>query len=364
MSILTRLNPFRGRQPGNRPRPTNSAHQSNPQPSGQHTSHLASSGPGNPELHHVQGGPLNLVNYAPEELMQHVETTLSTVHFGMSPSTRFMETVAEIWSVAGPAVLLAGTAGEVFYFIWQYTSNPAWWVAMSVLATVVVLEATFMVVSWKSATIRNRAESRPGGPSEIDKAKLTRYKTTWLVLACGVGAGQIAFLVSAMSARAGTLAWLVLFAVVRTVMTLASDYYTAFVHEQKPSDGEETRSKEEQRALLAAQLLRQKEQEVTIINEGIIGLSRAHTDAQIKQDSLKTELAIKKLENQSRVETLRGMQEQAAMFNRLGSSLMRALFDPELPDDQRDKILLTMQSFLSAGKQLPPPHTTINEEDV
>jgi hypothetical protein len=360
-------NPFKGRQPGHHPPPiasTNQSSQPNTQAASSKSGLLTPGGQGSPGLQNVQRGQLNLVNYSPEELMQHVEATLSTVHFGMSASTRFMETGASLWAVAGPAVLLIGTAGEVFYFIWQYTSAPAWWVAMSILATVVVLEATFMVVSWKSATIRNRAESRPGEPSDLDRAKLKRYRLTWFILALGVGAGQVAFLVSAMDARLGSLIWLVLFAVVRTVMTLASDYYTAFVHEQKPTDGEEARQKQEQRAQLAAQLLRQKETEVTIINEGIIGLQRAHTEAEIKQDSLKTELEIKKLENTSRVETLRGMQEQATMFNRLGSSLMRALFDPELPDEQRDKILLTMHSFMSAGRQLPKPHTSIEEEDV
>src|SRR5947207_5476681 len=353
-------NPFKGRQPGSTkavapPQPT-------PQQPSPTTGPLAPTG--SPGFQHVQGGQLNLVNYAPDELMQHVDHTLSTVHFGMSASTRFMESIAQFWAVAGPAVLLAGTAGEVFYFIWQYTTNPAWWVAMSVLATVVVLEATFMVVSWKSATIRNRAESRANGASDSDKRKLTRYRTTWLILGVGVGAGQVAFLISAMSARLGSVAWLVLFAVVRTVMTLASDSYTAFLTAEKPTSGEEAKAKQEQRAQLAAQLLKQKTHDDTIIDEGIIGLQRAHTNAQIEQDSLHTELEIKKLENRSRVETLQSMQEQATMFTRLGNSLMRALFDPELPDEQRDKILLSIQAFMSAGKQLPPPHTTVNEEEV
>src|SRR5437764_5088328 len=208
-------NPFKGRQPGNAQAAAPAAPPSNAQQPSPTTGPLASSGRSNPGLEQVQGGQLNLVNYAPDELMQHVDHTLSTVHFGMSASTRFMESVSQFWAVAGPAVLLAGTAGEVFYFIWQYTTNSAWWVAMSVLATVVVLEATFMVVSWKSATIRNRAESRANGASEIDKRKLTRYRTTWLILGVGAGVGQAAFLISAMSARLGSVAWRVLYAVLR-----------------------------------------------------------------------------------------------------------------------------------------------------
>src|SRR5437667_182507 len=126
-------NPFRGRQPGNktqtapRPAPTNQPSPSNHQQPDPATGPLVQANNGSPSLRNVHGGQLNLVNYSPEELMQHVETTLSTVHFGMSASTRFMETLSELWAVVGPMVLLIGTAGEVFYFIWQYTNDPAWW---------------------------------------------------------------------------------------------------------------------------------------------------------------------------------------------------------------------------------------------
>jgi hypothetical protein len=69
---------------------------------------------------------------------------------------------------------------------------------------------------------------------------------------------------------------------------------------------------------------------------------------------------VSKLENKNRVQSLKTLQEQASMFTRLGSSMMRALFDPEMPDDQRDKLLLTMQGFMNAGKLLPG--VTIEEE--
>ena len=147
---------------------------------------------------------LNLINHSPEQLMQHVESTLSTVHFGMSNGEKFKEGIGEIWDVIGPMVLLAGTAGEVFAFIWGYSSSPIWWIGASVLATVIVLEATFMVVSYKSSTIRNRAESNPNGSSDIEKKILRRYLIMWVVLAFGVAIGQAAFLISAMGAKMRT----------------------------------------------------------------------------------------------------------------------------------------------------------------
>ena len=316
-------------------------------------------------------GRLNLVNYSHEELMQHVDKTLSTVHFGMTGTERFKEGAGEAWDVAGPLVLLAGTAGEVFAFIWGNSTVNAWWIGMSILATVIVLEATFAVVSYKSSTIRNRAEAKSGGATSLDKASLKRYRHMWYTLAVGVGVGQLAFLISAMNVKVNNIALLIFFAVGRTIFTLASDYYTAFVHVRKPTEGEEAKAQQAQRAELGQQLLDQKAMEVKTLNEGTLRLQRAHTEAQIEQDTLRTELEMKKLENTNRIETLRAMQKQADMFNRLGTGFMRAIFDPELPDAQRQKLLENMQGFMGAGKLLPPtgneeregPHYRIEEEE-
>lgn len=307
---------------------------------------------------------LNLINHSPEQLMQHVESTLSTVHFGMSGGEKFKEAIGEIWDVIGPMVLLAGTAGEVFAFIWGYSNSPVWWVGLSVLATVIVLEATFMVVSYKSSTIRNRGESNPNGASDIEKKILRRYLIMWIVLALGVAVGQTAFLISAMNAKMQNLVLLAAFAVARTIFTLASDYYTAFVHHKSPTTGDQAKTQLQQRAALARDLLVQKADEVTIINNGIVGLHRVHSNAEIEQDNIRTEQEIKRLENQNRIETLRMQSEQAAMFTRLGNNMMRSLFDPSLPEGDRDRLLGTMQGFMSAMKQLPAPHTTVEEEDI
>jgi hypothetical protein len=357
-------NPFKGRQPG-QPVTTGQAPPVMNQAGGPNTGPLPSTSNGHrPGLQDVQGGQINLVNYSPEELLQHVEHTISTVHFGMSLQHRFKENAAELWSVLGPIVLFAGTAGEVFFFIWNNVApTAAWWVALSVLATVAVLECTFMVLSYKCDTLRNQLKAKPGGATDEDRKEMTAHHRFWFLLAAGVAFGQISFLVFSMMARFNNLPFLIAFALGRSVVTLAADYYTAFIHRAKPTTGEVAKLRQKQQADLTADLLRQKSQEVTIINTGILSLRQAHTEAEIKEDRLRTQLEVEKLQNRAQVETLKNQQVQATMFTELGNNLMRALFDPKLPDDERQKLLATMQGFMSAMNQLPQPRVTSIEEE-
>ena len=318
-----------------------------------------------PSLRQVQGNQLNLVNYSPDELIQQVDDTLSRVHFGMSRSRRYMHMIGDIWANIGPWVLLAGTVGEVFAFIWITTTNndpknnPAWWVALSILATVISLEFTFMVVSFKSAAIRGDAEHRPTGFTDRDKKTLGLYRIFWFVLAIFVGVGQIAFLVDAMTQHfthfSGAFILLVVFAVLRTIGTLVSDFYTAFAHKETPTTAERAKDELEERATMAAKLLEQKGREVTVINEGSLGVLRAQTNAEIEQDSMTTEQEIKKMENENRVNTLRKQQEQANKLAKLSTNIMDALFDPDMPDEKREKVLGGLQALMHMNRQLQVP---------
>jgi hypothetical protein len=357
-------NLFKSRQPGNATQ-TGNPPPSKTQQSGPNTGPLTPGTNGHsPGLQSVPSGQINLVNYSPEELMQHVERTISTVHFGMSLQHRFKENAAELWSVLGPIVLFAGTAGEVFFFIWNnVAATAAWWVALSVLATVAVLECTFMVLSYKCDTLRNQFKSKPGGATDEDKQEMAAHHRFWFLLAAGVAFGQISFLVFSMMAKFNNLPFLIAFALGRSVVTLAADYYTAFIHRAKPTTGEVAKLRQKQQADLTADLLRQKSDEVTIINSGILTLRQAHTEAEIREDKLRTQLEVEKLQNRAQVETLKNQQVQATMFTELGNNLMRALFDPKLPDDERQKLLATMQGFMSAMNQLPQPRITSIEEE-
>jgi hypothetical protein len=315
-----------------------------------------------PQLQTVKGGELNLVNYTPEQLMEQVNHDLDRVAFGWTGTIKFMEGFSEIWSLAGPLVLVFGTIGEVFLVLWTRQKVQDIIAGISIVAVALVLEGTFLAVSYKAATIRNRAEKRADGPTPMDKRKLRRQFAFWAALAVGVCATQVIF-VAAQTSDAGIGIYGVwIFAILRAVFTLVADGYTAFAHEEKPTTADRALEEREQRAKYTDQFLKQKTNEVTIINDGNLRLREAHTEAQIKEEKLTTRLEVERLQNTAHVNALRQQQEQASMFARLSGSMMRALFDPELPDEQREKLLGTMQGFMSASKALPPGYRTVEEE--
>ena len=365
-------NPFRRRQPGHAAQASPPVQQPANQQQQQQQQGPTTGPPGNGHSPLQEGGQLNLVNYKPEELVKQVDDTISRVQFGMSRSRRYMHLLGDIWANIGPWVLLAGTVGEVFAFIWITTTNndpknnPAWWVALSILATVISLEFTFMVVSFKSAAIRNDAEHRPTGATSRDKHILGQYRLFWVVLAVFVGVGQVAFLLDAMtqhfSRYSGVFILLVVFAILRTIGTLVSDFYTAFAHQETPTTAQQAQQEQEERAAMSAQLLQQKSQEVSIMNDGIQAVMRAQSKGQIEQDDLRTELRLKHMENQNRIDTMQAQSENAQLMSRMGNNLLRAIFDDQLPEEDRQRILQGIQGLLHMNQQLPPGYRTIREE--
>jgi hypothetical protein len=318
-----------------------------------------------PSIQNANNGSLNLVNYSPDQLVQHVEHTLSRVQFGWSRTAKWMEAFSEFWSWIGPLILLAGTIGEVFIVLWTRQKNQDVLAGMSIVAVALVLEGTFLAVSYKAARIRNRAERNPRGPSLIDKKKLTKQFFFWFALAMGVCATQIIFIVAQTNDTGIGLYGVYAFAGLRAFFTLVADGYTAFAHEEHPTTGEKALEEQEQRAQLAHKFLQQKKTEVSIINSGIQEVREAHTEAEIKEDKLKTRLETEKLANKAQLEALRTQQEQATMFTTLSNNMMRALFDPSLPEGDRDRLLGTMQGFMSAMQYLPQAQTVrIEEEDL
>ena len=313
---------------------------------------------------------VSLVNYSPEEQMQQIDRTLSGVHFGMSLPHKFKETLAELWSVFGPMVLFAGTAGEVFFFIWNNVGGdskgkpPAWWVALSVLATVIVLECTFMVLSYKCDTLRNQLKNKPGGATDDDKKEMASHRHFWFGLASGVGFGQVSFLVVSMQAHLDNMAFLIFFAIGRSVATLAADYYSAFIHKAKPTTGEVAAARLKERDLLTATLLKQSNERVKLMNDGILDLRTSTVEAEIKEDKLKTRLQIEREQNQNQISTLKTQQEQATIFTQLGNNMLRAIADPTMSDDDREKMFLLMKGFMEANKALPAPRITRIDEEV
>src|SRR5579859_6823237 len=214
-------NPFKGRQPGNAattappmPQPASPPQQNNQQ--GPNTGPLK--GGNNTMTPSVQGGDMvNLVNYTPEQLVQHVDQRVSRIQFGWSFSTKWMEGYSEVWAWLGPIILVIGTIGEVFLVLWLRQKAQEVIAGLSIVAVALVLEGTFLAVSYKAATIRNRAEKRPDGPTPLDKKKLQRQFYFWLALAVGVCATQVIF-IAAQTKDDGIGIWGVwIFAILRAV---------------------------------------------------------------------------------------------------------------------------------------------------
>ncbi|HEY4385323.1 MAG TPA: hypothetical protein VGN34_12760 [Ktedonobacteraceae bacterium] len=360
------FNPFKRGQSNNSPaQPVAPA----PQPAapagpqtGPNTQPLA---PGAPQFSNLDD--INLVNYTPDDLMKHVQDTMSTVDFGMANTTKFTHGIASAWSVAGPAMLAAGTAGEVFTVIWTHTKAQEQTVGTAIVVWIAVLamEISFAVTTYLAANIRHRIGRKVNGATTEDKANLARHKNLWYVLAVGIAASQGVFLMTSLTGASGAeMGLLMVFAVLRPLATMASDYGTAFVHEEKPTTADEALRIQEEREQLASKLLHQKTKEVTIINDGTLALQKAHTLAAIEQDTLRTELAVKSLENRNRVETLENQAKQAQLLTGMSNNIMRALFDPEVSDEDKKRTLGIFLALSHANNELPAPKIDkITEED-
>lgn len=306
------------------------------------------------------GDDLKLVNYTPEQLMSQVQGRLSRVQFGWTRFTKFMENYGEWWAVLGPIILLAGTIFEVFEVLWTRQKQQDLITGLGIVAVSFALEGTFLAVSYKASAIRNRAERKVNGPEPLDKKKIQRQAIFWFGLAFGVAATQVMFVLSnTMIADAKTpngipIGALWTFAIVRSTLTLAGDAYTAFAHEEKPTTGEQATTELAEEGKISALLLKQTGDNVALINEQTVRLHAKQMTAEVELDNIKTESILKKAENQNRINTMRAQSEQAEMFTKLGTGIIRAMFDPDIDEASRNKILGSVSVFSEMAKQLPP----------
>lgn len=333
------------------------------------TGPLPGSGSSGPRVRSAeQSGQVTLVNYSPDELMGHVAHSLDRTNFSSSRTLRLFDNFGQVWAALGPITLCLGTIGEVFLVLWlrQKDQNPL--AGLSIVAVALVLEGTFLAASWKAAAIRNRAERRPGGATALDKKKLVRQFTFWFALALGVCVTQVVFIYAQTKTTDIGTAGVWAFAIARAVFTLLADGYTAFAHEEKPTDADQALEEQEQRAKATRRFLEQKTDEVHIFNEGILHLRAATVEAEIKEDKLRTQLEVERLQNREQVETLRTQQQQAGLAIGMVNNIMGALFDPSMSDESREKILssltLLARANLEAKKSLPEGGrvTRIDEE--
>lgn len=337
-------NPFKGR----RPAPAQTPALAKPPVPAPAPAQTSTPGQGASMTRTTASDQLELVNYSPEELIRQVEDRVSTIQFGWTKTIKWMEGWSEVWSWAGPVILLLGTIGEVFMVLWLRQKDQNVLAGLAIVAVAFVLEGTFLTVSYKSATIRGRAERRPGGASRLDKAKMKRQAFFWFALATGVCTSQIIFVVAQTRADGIGQVGVWTFAIMRSVFTLVADGYTAFAHEEKPTTAEQAIEEQQARARAVKEQLEQSRENVRIFNDGILDVREAINEAQIRDVKQRARLETEKLQADQQVAALRQQNEMAAMMTKTFTAMMAAMIDPSISPDEREKSLRLMQAFSAA----------------
>lgn len=359
-------NPFKGRQPGKAVTTTSPAVQqpNNQQPQGPNTGPLSGQDPNKPPVQRVQNGNVSLITFSPEELLHQVEERRNSVSFDLSGTAKFMDTYNQVWSWTGPILFALGTIGEIFVVLWERQKVQGLFVGFTIVAVSMIAEGTLLAVSFAAKRLRNRADKRSSGWSDKEKHKLNVLKRFWFALALGVAATQVAFVVAQTNPTDIGIVGVWIVAIVRSLVALVADCYTAFASEEKPTTGELAIEQQDKETEFTEKLLDQKALEVEKLNAGAIKVQEVGIEAEMRQDRMNTQKRIAQLQNKAQIETMEAEQEQKVLIDRMRNSAMRAVFDPEMPVDERQAILNMLTSLAGATRKLPPPSTTVTEEDV
>jgi hypothetical protein len=351
-------NPFRNRQRGKQPQQNTN----NQLPANQPASNPSNAVGSETGVKQVQMGGISLVTFSPEELLRQVEERRNRVSFDLSRTARFMDNFNQVWSWAGPLLFAAGTIGEIFLVLWSRQQEQDAFAAFSIIAVSMIAEGTLLAISFAAKRLRNRADKRSTGWTDKEKHKLEVLKRFWALLMLSVGATQVAFILAQTKSDGIGKVGLWVIALVRAFSAGVADAYTAFVSEEKPTSGELAIEQQDQENAFTDKLLEQKAKEIEMLNAGAIKVQEAGIEASMRQDRLKTQEELAKMQNKAQIESMRAEQEQKVLIDRMRNSAMRAIFDPEMPANQRQSIINMLTGLMGATKELPSPHTTIEEE--
>jgi hypothetical protein len=362
-------NPFKGRQPGKTatasppaPPPANQPPSNTHQ--GPTTGPLGGQDPNKPAVQRVQNGNVSLITFSPEELLRQVEDRRNSVSFDLSGTAKFMDNFNQMWSWAGPILFGLGTIGEIFVVLWNRQKVQNLFVGFTIVAVSMIAEGTLLAVSFAAKRLRNRADKRSSGWSDKEKHKLEVLKRFWFALALGVAATQVAFVVAQTNSTDIGIVGVWIVAIVRSLVALVADCYTAFASEEKPTSGELAIEQQDKETEFTKKLLDQKALEVETLNAGAIKVQEVGIEAEMRQDRMNTQKEIARMQNLAQIDTMKAEQEQKVLIDRMRNSAMRAVFDPEMPAEERQAIIDMLTGLAGATRKLPPPSTTITEEDV
>lgn len=307
---------------------------------------------------------VTLASNDPDTAMKNVATRMERVTFGWSYATRWMENYSEVWSWLGPIILVVGTIVEVGFVLYERQRIKDFWSLISIVAVAMVMEGTFLTVSYKAALIRNRGEKRQGGPTDLDRKKFRRLVPFWFALAVGVCATQVIFIVaqtnSSIPGQGGDIGTtgLWIFAIMRALFTCVADGYTAFAHEEKPTTAEQEQERIEQETAATEKFLTLENKKIAIVNAGTLQVRETAIEAAIKEDKLNTRLEAERMLNDSQLEALATQSRTSQLATTMMTNLMSALLDPETPADKRQAAFMIANAIGKGYNQMEAKNKT------
>ena len=329
MGLLNRMNPFKARQPGGKPKKPPAA-QANP-PTNTPTAPPPTPPPA---LNRVQSGNISLVTRTPEESLLQVEAESEEVVFGESGQHKIMANTNQNWALVGPLLFAVATIMEIFLVLWSYMKDHNVFYAATLLAVSVIAEATLVTVSFAAHMLRSRAAKRPTGMTREERDELGQIKWIWWLLSLFIATTQVFFIVTQSDTTKADLTTLIVIAIVRALASMVADYYTAYIAREKPNDAEKALEINAQKTEFAEKTLEGESKKIAVINAGSVKVQEAAQAARINQacteqkaamelDLLRTQQELARLENENRIAKAKAQYESEAEWSNLQIAYMR-----------------------------------------
>jgi hypothetical protein len=333
MGLLNRMNPFKARQPGGKPKKPPAA-QANP-PTNTPTAPPPTTPPTPPPaLNRVQSGNISLVTRTPEESLLQVEAESEEVVFGESGQHKIMANTNQNWALVGPLLFAVATIMEIFLVLWSYMKDHNVFYAATLLAVSVIAEATLVTVSFAAHMLRSRAAKRPTGMTREERDELGQIKWIWWLLSIFIATTQVFFIVTQSDTTKADPTTLIAIAIVRALASMVADYYTAYIAREKPNDAEKALEIKAQKTEFAEKTLEGESKKIAVINAGSVKVQEAAQAARINQarteqkaamelDLLRTQQELARLENENRIAKAKAQYESEAEWSHLQIAYMK-----------------------------------------
>jgi len=324
------------------------------------------------QVNTVKRGGVELVTINGAAVFENLAHKRASISFKKDYVSRFMGRFVQAFTLLGPILYALGTVSEVFIFLWSRQTQQDWYVAVAIISASIIVEGSLLAVSYQAHGARAKIDRQGDTPSPKDKKYLWSLFWAWLVLSLLVAATQIAFVLAQTKADGLSPAGLWTFAIVRSLAALASDFTTAFITREKETSGEEAIIEEKKATEWTQQSLAQEAIKIETINDGVMKVDAIAQRAELQQVELEAEkvlkreesetrIAIAREENKAKLEAIRAEHEENQVFARMKISTLRAYFDPDMPDEQRQRIIGAMGALASAYR--PQPNIVITPID-